>query len=664
MDTVPDAQIATLTRLLHTGAVGAWARARRWRWVLVVTLGAGCGIRDAFEQLDRDHDGVMLGEDCAEDDPTVGSEPLYSDQDGDGHGVPPQIGVGCEGEPGTSLLADDCDDDNIHIWEYSVWYLDNDRDGFGVDPGVELCASEAAGYALVAGDCLDDDPGAFPGAPTSCDGDDNDCDGQVDPDCELPWGTLSGTDADWLLQGTGDAQLGAAVAPAGDVDCDGLDDVVVGAPGAEDGDGATILAYGAEEGLRWTMGEESERLALLKGEGGGFGSAVAGRADFNGDGCDDLLVGAPWSGDGAVIGYGFGPVGGSGSADGSIYVMIGPWLPDQASVSDLLGVGVLTGRSDSQLGAALHCGGDIYGDGRSDCLVSAPYRDTAAGEVEGGAVLVLSPPMTGSGLAEDAAALLVTGTTRAERLGSALSAGDLDADGVSDLAIGAATDLEKGSMGKHPTGRGRIYLVFDTPRGVYDVEGVADLWLDGGVQDGTGQAVAADQDLDADGYDDLVIGAPSYEDETGTPELGRLLTFSGATLAALDAPPPELSEITSATVTGGAAGDQLGASVALIADLTRDERAELLVGAPGAEDARGFALLFVDALSGSISPESASLRLEGSGAADNYGRVVGAAGDLNGLGLQDLLVGGATQPGFGDAPSGAGSSLLLLMDAF
>ncbi len=628
-----------------------------------LTLGSGCGIRAMLDHLDEDKDGVMLGEDCDEQDATIGSVPLYVDWDGDGHGVPPQVTVGCEGETGLSTVADDCDDDNLHIWQEATWFLDNDRDGYGVEPGVLLCASEAVGYALQAGDCLDDDPGAWPGAPTSCDGDDNDCDGQVDPDCELPSGALSGSDADWLLLGTEDAQLGAALAPAGDVDCDGLEDLLVGAPGAGEGEGAVVLAYGAEAGLSWTLGEEREGVAVLTGEveGGGFGAAVAGDVDVDGDGCADLVVGAPWVGGGGV-GYavGAGGVWSSGGREGRLYVAMGPWFAPSASAGDAWGVEALSGEDGGELGTTLACGEDVLGDGAEDCLVGAPTLTSQAGLKEAGAIYLLSPPGLAGGSAAAASVLAVEGSSKAERLGSALAMGDLNADGMADLALGASTDgVDEGTIGSHATMTGRVYVIHDVPPGTYDAEGLADTWIEGAALDGTGLSLSASGDLDADGYDDLAVGAPYWDLET--PEAGRLTLYSGATVTAADG--ALSAEDAVATLVGAEEGAQLAASVALLADMSDDGRAEVLVGVPGAAGTRGAALLFLDAMSGTVGTASAWLSVEGSADADMVGRAVTGV-DLNGLGRVDTVVGGSPQPPNTSGFSRAGLVSVVYMDAF
>ena len=105
-----------------------------------------------------------------------------------------------------------------------------------------------------------------------------------------PSGDLSLANADAVvLGGTAGDHLGFSVAPAGDLDGDGLDDVLVGASGADDGAGAVYVLYGP---LTGTLGPADARFVLLGRAGDGAGAAVAGRGDVDGDGLIDILVGA------------------------------------------------------------------------------------------------------------------------------------------------------------------------------------------------------------------------------------------------------------------------------------------------------------------------------------------------------------------------------------
>ena len=187
------------------------------------------------EDLDGDNDGVERPEDCDDADATVfpGAEEtcnerdddcdgeidedvqlaFYIDDDGDGHGDPTRTTWACTLPEGASELADDCDDTNAAISPSAVElcnledddcdgiidedvtverYVDSDGDGWGdTDQPATVCP-DASGYADADGDCDDDNPGVHPGMPTDqCDGEDTDCDGDIDEDSKAGWSLLS-----------------------------------------------------------------------------------------------------------------------------------------------------------------------------------------------------------------------------------------------------------------------------------------------------------------------------------------------------------------------------------------------------------------------------------------------------------------------------------------
>ncbi|MEL6614949.1 MAG: FG-GAP-like repeat-containing protein, partial [Bacteroidota bacterium] len=381
-----------------------------------------------------------------------------------------------------------------------------------------------------------------------------------------------------LSGGSGGAFFGTSVSGAGDVNGDGFDDFVVGAP--------EIVA---NEVYVFFGGLVLDATADLTFGGqdtfDDFGASVAGAGDLNGDGYADILVGAPVNG-------------AAGPNAGRAYVFFGG--PSADALPDI----VLSPEADSGFfGGSVAGAGDLDGDGLPDVAVGAAFFNTANGS-DTGAVFVYSNANTGTGIAEWTA----VGEDTFDNFGTEVaSVGDRNGDGFGDWLIGADGNDGAG------VDRGKAYLYHGGPL----ADGVPDATYDfvlGGDNLGFGGSLAGVGDLDADGVPDMVVGAAG-----GGTGFVQFIQSSATTF----------------TVAGEAAGDFFGASVAAAGDVNGDGHPDVIVGAPGHSSLsadRGRVYLFFGGPTLGFTPD-----LIIDGASSNLGAEVSGAGDLNGDGYADFM---------------------------
>ncbi len=505
---------------------------------------------------------------------------------------------------------------------------------------------------------------------------------------------------------------GFSVSGTGDVNGDGVDDLLVGARRADPNginSGTAYLLFGRADTVAVDLGGLTgpDGFALEGAAAGDLaGRAVSGAGDVNGDGFDDLLVGAR-------------EMDSNGNNSGTSYVLFGSAAGFAGSVAlgslgGSAGFALTGAAANDQAGWAVSGAGDVNGDGFDDLLVGAPYADLGGNDA-GAAYVVFGGASVGSGgtvalgTLDGGAGFRLTGAAAGDKAGWAVGgAGDVNGDGFDDLLVGAPR-ADAGALSS-----GAAYVLFGGTE-VGSGGAVALGALDGSdgfrlsgesSYDYAGWAVSGAGDVDGDGFDDLLVGAPRAS-PTGSYTGLAYVVFGGEGSFPADLDLGTLGGSTGFVLTDAAPYDAAGQSVSEAGDVNGDGFDDLLVGAPreplpcrapvGAARANEAACSPAAPadVNGLYSP-AAYVLFGGSGvgsggsvalgsldgtygfivhsatAYEHAGESVSGAGDVNGDGFDDLLLGapwadpngsysGAGYVLFGGASVGGGGPLLLAM---
>ncbi|MFO0870000.1 MAG: dockerin type I domain-containing protein [Pirellulales bacterium] len=397
---------------------------------------------------------------------------------------------------------------------------------------------------------------------------------------------------------------------------------------------------------------------VLRGDqlGDQSGYTVSGAGDFNHDGFDDLLIGAPLADGGSPA-----------RVDSGIsYLVFG----SVAGFDPLLDLNTLDGTSGFKILGALagdragyvSSAGDVNGDGFGDLLIGAPGFDVPGAPDAGSAYVIFGSPL-GPGPTLDLAAIngingfRLDGVGGDDLTGLTLSgAGDFNGDGLADLLIGARA-ADPGNPSRPDAGS--VYLTYGRQSGFGSVIDLGSLSSSQGFRaeglgpvDLLGQSVHWAGDVNGDGLGDIIIGAQMGTPGTGTARGAAFVVFGDRNPIPSPLLLDQLNGINGFRVNGVNQDDLLGFSVSGAGDFNSDGFADILIGVPSADpgvtprlNAGSAYLIF-----GSSSPFASvfdlltlgganGFRIDGIREGDALGIAVGAAGDVNGDGFDDVLLG-------------------------
>jgi len=466
--------------------------------------------------------------------------------------------------------------------------------------------------------------------------------------------TLTSTPIDKVLTIKGNAasdSFGYYSSSAGDVNGDGINDIIVAAFGKNNNQGAVYVIYGRSDLQNLDLSSQDldpqTTGFTITGRvpSSYFGNSVGGAGDVNGDGFDDIIIGAYFENGGT----------------GAVYVIYGNIVQNLKNI-DLasetlqpLKTGfTITGASVDTLGYSVAGAGDIDQDGYADIICGGYNPGGGAGR----AYIIYGQPtakqmnydLGTTPLLPASTGFTVTGESGGHLGSSVSSAGDVNHDGYDDIIIGSDNkNSNKGAAyviyGKKKDKLKNINLA-STPLVSTDTG----FRILGGVASGQfGRIVAGARDINKDGYADVIIGAPNENVNTG----GVYVIYGNKKE---NLPDLDLSLSTALSpqtngfyIKGEATDNYLGHFVNSAGDINNDRYQDIIFGAYGNDGSKGKMYVIygkpkenlgnIDLATQKLDPTSTGFDITGTTSVDLFGASVSSAGDFNGDGKTEILVG-------------------------
>jgi len=409
-------------------------------------------------------------------------------------------------------------------------------------------------------------------------------------------------------------QAASGFAALGDVDGDSRDDFAVATPmlgsWASELGGAYVLRAPPTGTWRLPAADIVVEGSQPDHE---LGTSVSAAWDMDGDGLSELILGGPGED-------------GLDTNTGSVYLfgsaLLGPGAYELGPADADASVRGSTELMD--LGLAADGRGDLDGDGLGDLLVSSEFD-----------LWIFHGPLSGDHFEYDAGASIHSLDGGDIFSWSARHVGDVDGDGLGDIATGTYN-------------RGLVRLLLSPTSGRSFIED-ADLQLEQEASgDYLGKAIAGGTDLDGDGLSDFLVGAE--RNDSGGNAAGVVYVFT--TLPSGDAS----ASTADAQILGPEELAQVGVSLDFAGDVDGDGEQDIIIGAPYLFDERGAAFLILGPVSGSVSLADRDVMMRGMTEGGQAGMAVAGAGDVDGDGLDDVLVGA---PWDNTSGSYAGAAFLI-----